>query len=141
MNPTNIVAATAAALATAVPGAAAQDDSYYVKVKPNLGLKVTPKNDPFAPFRYTAKGKLGLNGAPVAQGCRGRVSLRVRRGARTVTRATTRLAPDCTYSRTLKVRQSKLNGLDRGTLKVSARFSGNKVLQPDSAVNKKVTFG
>jgi hypothetical protein len=141
MNASHVLAAATAALATVVPGAAAQDDSYYVKVKPNLGLKVKPKRDRIAPFKYVATGKLGLNGAPKKQGCKGTVSLRVRRGARTVAKGTTRITPGCTYSKKLKVRKSKLNGLKSGTLKFSARFGGNTVLQPDSAPNKNVRFG
>jgi hypothetical protein len=135
------LAAATAALATVVPGAAAQDDSYYVKVKPNLGLKVTPKKDSRAPFKYTASGKLGLNGAPKKLGCKGTVALRIRRGAKTVAKGTTKVTPACVYKKQLKVKKSKLKGLKSGTLKVSARFGGNKVLQPDSAPNKKVTFG
>ena len=141
MNPTHILAASAAALGILVPGAAAQDSSYYAKIKPNLGLKVTPKRDRFAPFKYKAAGKLGLNGAS-GVACSGKVSLRVRKGARTVARGTTKIdATTCTYERKLKVKTAKLRGVKHGTLKVSARFGGNKVLQPDSASNRKVKFG
>lgn len=150
MSPLNILAASAAAAATlvpvagaqvAVPVAEAQDESYYVKVKPNLGLRVTPKRDAVAPYRYTAKGILDPNGAPAEASCEGTVRLRVRRGARTVARGTTRITPLCDYTETFRVSRRKLGGLRRGTLKVSARFGGNTVLQPDSAPNKKVKFG
>ena len=149
MSSLNILAASAAAVATLVPVAGApvppvaeaQDQAYYVKVKPNLGLRVAPRNDPVAPYRYTAKGILDPNGAPAEASCEGTVRLRVRRGARTVARGATRITPQCDYTEKLVVTRSKVRGLRRGTLKVSARFGGNTVLQPDSAPNKKATFG
>ena len=150
MDLTQIVAASAAALAVGVPGAAAQDlgipgaaadDQYYVKVKPNLAVKVAPKRDRFAPFRYTASRKLGLNGAPREAGCQGNVFLRVRRGARTVTKGTTRIDSECMFTKKLIVKARKVRPLTRGTLKVSARFGGNAVLQPDAAPVRKVQFG
>ena len=141
MDPTAILAAAAAALGPGAPASAAQDDTYYVKVKPALSLVARPKVDRFAPFRYTTSGRLTLNGAPASQGCRGSVMLRVLKGSRTVVKGRTRIQPDCTYRKPLTVRTGKLRGETSGTLRISARFGGNDVLQPDQAPNRKVRFG
>jgi hypothetical protein len=140
--------AVLAQLIPGLPGAPDQtppsDDPYYpAKVRPTLSMKVRPKADPVKPYRFTLSGDLQRNGVDPFAGCRGRVAMRIRRGDTTVAKGRVKLLSDCTFSKRLTLRTSRLSPKEKdgGVLRITARFSGNRALQAASAPQRKATFG
>ncbi len=120
------------------------DDPYYpAKVRPTLAMKVRPKADATKPYRFTMSGKLQLNGVDPSAGCRGRITIRMRRGDITVAKGRVNLGSDCRFSKRLTLNTSKLPAKEKvgGVLRVSGRFSGNEALQAASAPQRKAAFG
>ena len=99
-----------------------------VRVLPSLSLKVTPKRDRRAPYRFTAKGE--VSAPSVVGACAGRVTVRIKRGKRTLSSRTVDVRSDCTYRARFKL---STRAARRTRLKVKAAFKGNDVLLPVSA--------
>lgn len=120
------------------------DDPYGpAKVRPTLAAKVRPKADPVKPYRFTTFGDLQLNGVDPFAGCRGRVAIRIRRGDITVAKGRVNLLSDCTFKKAMRLNTARLPRKEKagGTLRITARFSGNEALQAASAPQRKATFG
>ena len=100
-----------------------------------LSARVTPARDRRAPYRFRASGTLSRpTGVTQAQGCTGGiVSVRVRRGAGTVSTRRTNLRRNCTYSTTVTGRA--------GRLRVRAQFLGNDVLASRTSSTRTVRAG
>jgi hypothetical protein len=109
----------------------------------SLSVRFTPARDRTLPFRFTTSGTLNLpSGGLVsrAQGCRGVVSVQVKRGSRTISTRRATLQPTCTYSSTVVFRDTTRTGR-RGALKVTVRFLGNEVLARRSASPRSFRIG
>ena len=100
-----------------------------------LSARVTPAHDGRTPYRFRASGTLSPpTGVTRAQGCKeGIVSVRVRRGATTVSTRRATLRRNCTYSTTVTGRA--------GSLRVRAQFLGNGVLAPRTSPTRTVHAG
>lgn len=95
----------------------------------SVSLALSPTRDASAPFRFTARGTVGLPaGVTRAQGCSGTVSIRLRRGRVTLGSGNATVRANCTYARSFTVSSSQ-----EGTVTGTARFNGNDVLRPRSA--------
>ena len=103
-----------------------------------LTSRVRPRRDTTDPYRFTTTGRLNLpTGVTRAQGCKGRVSVQVKAGKKTVSTRRVRLRSDCTYrSRVTFTIPRRLNP---ERLQVVARFLGNEVMAPRRASRKRVT--
>lgn len=100
-----------------------------------LSARITPARDRRAPYRFAASGTLSRpTGVTRAQGCReGVVSVRVKRGAATVSTRRANLRRNCTYSTTVTSRA--------GSLRVRAQFLGNSVLAARASPTRAVRAG
>jgi hypothetical protein len=100
-----------------------------------LSARVAPARDRRAPYRFRASGTLSRPaGVTQAQGCKeGVVSVRVKRGATTVSTRQTNLRRNCTYATTVTGRA--------GSLRVRAQFLGNAVLTPHVSSTRMVRAG
>lgn len=95
-----------------------------------LGLRVRPKSDTTLPHSFTARGRLVLpKGMSRRRGCRGRVTVTVKRGKSTISRRTTKLRRDCRYRKRVSFSEPERLGSAR-TLKFKARFQGNRRVLP-----------
>ena len=95
---------------------------------------VTPTRDRFAPFEYRTKGRIRLpRGVTRLQGCgKGRVSVQVKRGSKTISSRRVALGKKCGFSsRVVFYERSRVG---RGTLRFVVRFLGNSVLIPRSGL-------
>lgn len=100
------------------------------KLRTTLTLSATPRRDLRLPFRYTFRGRLGLPaGTNRAAVCGGKVTLRLRKGLRTVARGSVRLSKSCSYQKRVSIFNTKLIGRKRGTLTVTAAFGGTAALK------------
>jgi Tol biopolymer transport system component len=113
------------------------------RVRPtSLTVRVRPGRDRTLPFRYVVRGRLGLPAVvPAANGCRGRVSIRVKRGKRTVLTRRARLSSSCRYRRVVSLKSTRRLRATRGRLKVRVVFRGNTVLSRRVGPARFVRFG
>jgi hypothetical protein len=108
----------------------------------SLTARVRPRRDRELPFRYVVRGRLGLPAVvPAANGCRGRVSIRVKRGKRTVLTRRARLSSSCRYRRVVSFKSTRRLHASRGRLKVRVVFPGNTVLSRRVGPARFVRFG
>lgn len=99
------------------------------------------KRDRSLPFRYTTKGRIVLpEGVRAADGCAGKVSVQIKRGRKTVSNRRAKVKPNCTFRSKVKFTLRNRLG-DKGKLKFTVRFLGNKVLLPKKAKPLKRRFG
>jgi DNA-binding beta-propeller fold protein YncE len=99
----------------------------------SLRLRVSPSRDRRAPYRFIVTGRLARPaGVSAADGCRGRVSVRVGRRERV-----TGLRRDCILRVTVRLPRSTR----RGRLRVRATFTGNAALEPRAARSVVVRVG
>lgn len=108
----------------------------------SLSARVSPARDRKAPYRFTARGRLGLPaGVTAAQGCgKGVVSTQVKVGSRTISTRRATLRRDCSYSSTVSFSSRARLGRS-GRLKVTVRFLGNEVLGLRTASSRIVRAG
>jgi hypothetical protein len=113
------------------------------RAKPlSMTARVRPRRDRELPFRYVVRGRLGLPAVvPAVNGCRGRVSIRVKRGKRTVLARRARLSSSCRYRRVLSFKSTRRLRASRGRLKVRVVFPGNTVLSRRVGPARFVRFG
>jgi Tol biopolymer transport system component len=108
----------------------------------SLSARAKPRRDRKLPFRYVVAGRLGRPAVvPVAEACRGRVSIKVKKGRRTVVARRARLTKSCRYRKTLAVKSTRRLRASRGRLKVTVSFPGNGVLTSRRAKSRVVRFG
>jgi hypothetical protein len=102
-----------------------------------IGLVVSPKRDRKLPLQFNVSGRLRAPaGVKLAQACNGRMTVKLRRRAKTVAIKKPRLrlrAGRCVYSTKLGLRTRKRIGKRTKRLTVTARFPGNTVLKARSA--------
>ncbi|HEX8084571.1 MAG TPA: tannase/feruloyl esterase family alpha/beta hydrolase [Solirubrobacteraceae bacterium] len=103
-----------------------------------LSLRVRPRVDVRAPYRFTARGRLLLPSFVTADyGCgEGVVSVQIKAGGRTISTRRVRLRNDCTFRSAVTFRARRRLG--RGVLRVVARFEGNSTMAPISASVRRV---
>jgi CotH kinase protein len=102
-----------------------------------LTTRVTPGRDERRPYRFTISGSLLLPpGLSRATACNGRVAVRIKAGARTVSLRRATLRKSCTFASTVTFRKRGFGG--RRKLTVQAHFEGNGSLLPRSAATKTV---
>ncbi|HEV2787239.1 MAG TPA: hypothetical protein VGV67_12655, partial [Solirubrobacteraceae bacterium] len=81
------------------PGATPSDPVPAARRGGRLSARVTPAADRRAPYRFVVSGRLTLPGGIArSAGCRGRVSVQVKRGATTISTRRVSLTRTCTYS-------------------------------------------
>jgi Fibronectin type III domain len=103
------------------------------KQRPKLTLKGTPSRDRKAPFKFRFSGRLRLpTGVTKANGCKGTVTIKVKRRSTVIKRGTAKLSSGCTYRKTLRLSTSKLSK-HKARLLVTGRFNGNAALLTASA--------
>jgi hypothetical protein len=106
-----------------------------------LSVKARPTHDRTLPYRFTFTGKLTLpKGISRSVGCRGRVSVQIKNGKKTISTRRAKLSKRCTYRQrvTFSVK-SRLKS--QGKLKVTVRFIGNAALKPKRAKQLYVRYG
>ncbi len=98
-----------------------------------LSARVTPPADRRAPYRFRIAGTLTRpRGVVRVVGCRGRISVQVKRGGTTISTRRVSLKRDCTYR--VNVSFANRRRLGNATrLKFTARFAGNAVVLPVTA--------
>jgi 6-phosphogluconolactonase (cycloisomerase 2 family) len=108
-----------------------------------LSFSAKPKRDRKLPFKFTFSGKLTLPaGVSAAQGCTGKVALRVKRGKKTVLKKSAKVSSACKWKVVATFKNRKKLGKKRsGTLTATARFGGNAAVLAKSAKAVKVRFG
>jgi hypothetical protein len=92
------------------------------KPRPKLRLRVSPARDRRAPYRFRITGRLmPPDFVSLARACKGRATLAVRAGHRTVRRRTLRIRSDCRVAATVAVRRPR-------RLRFVLRFRGTPAL-------------
>jgi PKD repeat protein len=108
---------------------AALGDRSRVALK-SFTVKVTPKRDAALPINLTMSGKLGLPaGVNRADACKGRVSVIVKVGKKTVSRRTVAVTDACTFKSKVQFRDRERLG-KATRVRIQTRFQGNAVLLP-----------
>lgn len=94
---------------------------------------MTPASDVRAKFRFRTSGRLTLpSGISRSTGCKGRVSVQVKRGSVTLSTRRVSLRKDCTYSSTVTFSDARRFAKVK-RLKLTARFLGNTRVSPATA--------
>ena len=102
-----------------------------------LSVRVSPRRDRTRPYRFRTSGRLLLpKGMAAADGCRGRVSVQVRAGRRTISTRRARVRSTCTFASRLTLRSPRRLG--RGRLSFTVRFLGNDAVRPYRAKARRV---
>ena len=124
----------------AVPGPTVVKDPPRVAPR-GLTALVTPARDRKFPYRFTTRGTLSLPaGMSPAQGCKGVITVQIKRGKKTISTRRVDVKPNCTYSVAASF-AVKSRVPRRGTLRIRARFNGNNVLLPARAKEVRVRYG
>jgi streptogramin lyase len=96
-----------------------------------LSLRAKPRRDRRRPYRFRALGTVVLPPSVAkSAGCRGKVLLWLRRGARTIAAAPARIGRDCRFAGRIAVPRKAGS---KGKLGLVARFPGNAALLPRTA--------
>ena len=121
----------AAPLATpAATPAAAPVAAPIVRKRGRLSAAVTPSSDLRPAYVFRASGRLTLPaGVSKAAGCKGRVSVQVKRGAVTISTRRASLTRNCTYSSRVAFANKRRFGT-AAKLKFTVRFLGNARVSP-----------
>lgn len=107
-----------------------------VRRRGSLSARVTPSTDLRVPFVFRTTGRLTLpSGVTRAQGCKGRVSVQVKRGGTTISTRRVSLTRSCTYSLRVSFGNSRRFGRSK-KLKFTARFLGNALVLRDTAPSR-----
>jgi len=118
--------ATPAATAPAAAPAAAP----IVRKRGRLSAAVTPSSDLRPAYVFRASGRLTLPaGVSKAAGCKGRISVQVKRGAVTISTRRASLTRNCTYSSRVAFANKRRFGT-AAKLKFTVRFLGNARVSP-----------
>jgi WD40 repeat protein len=108
----------------------------------SLSARVKPKRDRRLPFKYVVRGRLGRpSTVPAALACRGRVTIKVAKGRRTITSRRARLSRACRYRKAVVIRSARHLRVSKGRLSVSVTFAGNGVLTSRRGSRRVVRFG
>jgi hypothetical protein len=127
---------------SATPTPTGPAGSHRLKVK--LVLRVRPKRDRSLPYRYTVTGRVVLpkkSSKAALCGKGGKVSMRLRRGAKTLSARSKTLGKSCRVRIRIKLPASKMDKGRPATVKLSARFAGNSRLRSATAKRVRVKAG
>ncbi|HEY5316391.1 MAG TPA: hypothetical protein VIJ20_00315 [Solirubrobacteraceae bacterium] len=93
-----------------------------------LGAKVSPRTATSFPYHYTVKGKLSApKGVSAKQACTGTITLKVKRGKKTISTTHTKIGKKCTWKASVTLtKKGKVPG--SGKLQITPSFGGNKTL-------------
>ena len=106
------------------------------RVRGRLSMRVTPTRDLRAPYRFTTTGRLTLpRGVTASTGCRGRVSVQVKRGASTISTRRVSLRRNCTFSSVVTF-ASRARFASSRSLRFTVRFLGNARISPVTAASR-----
>ncbi|WP_246086626.1 hypothetical protein [Nocardioides humi] len=108
------------------------DSPPSAKAATALQLEAKPKRDRKAPYAYRVRGRVDGVFPADAIRCQGTVRLTVKKGGRTLKKATTALSADCTFAKRVKVTRAKLGTGKRTKLTIKVRFPGNPALEPST---------
>ena len=124
-----------AAVVTPQPAAAGAATPATARRRGRLSARVTPARDLRAPYRFTITGRLTLpRGISRAVGCRGPVSVTIKRGGTTISsRRVFVQRRDCTYRSTVTFATARRFGMTIPQLRITARFLGNARIAPATA--------
>lgn len=112
------------------------------RLAPALTLRTRPRRDRKAPYAYRATGRLRLPpGVSRAQGCTGRITVRIRRGRRPAGTATVALRSNCRYAKRIVATRGLPRSSRRGRLTIRASFGGNDALLGDRSGRRIVGYG
>ena len=106
-------------------------------------LSAKPARDRTKPYAFTATGQVRLPSGQTAAACAGgKVTVRLKRGVKSLVTRTATLNSSCTYSQklTYKVSGSGVLRASR-TLRITARFLGTARLKASSAPTRTVKAG
>jgi PKD repeat protein len=107
----------------------------------SLSARTTPARDRSLPYVFKTTGRLGLpSGVTRVNGCKGRVTVTVKAGKKTISRRTTSLRTSCSYSSQVTFRDRKRIGTAT-RVRVTARFQGNAALSARSSRTHSVRVG
>jgi Big-like domain-containing protein/PA domain-containing protein len=99
---------------------------YDQKKKPKITAKARPKRDKKKPFVFKVSGRLKLpSGVSKANGCKGKVSIKAKKGKKTIGSKKTSIKKSCSYKTKVKLRK---NAGKRGKAKFQVKFLGNDKL-------------
>lgn len=117
------------ARSSAAPAAGGSTPGAGHRLKPRVSLRVTPRRDRRAPYRFRVAGRVLLpRGVTRAQACgSGTISLKVRSGGRTVARKRMKVGSKCRFRTRITFK------LRYGRTLFNARFNGNRALVSASA--------
>lgn len=108
-----------------VPKAPTPPTTTPARRRGRLSARVTPGTDRRAPFRFRTSGRLTLpSGISRSVGCKGRVSVQIKRGSATLSTRRVTLARNCTYSARVQFVNPRRFGRAK-RLKFTVRFLGN----------------
>jgi hypothetical protein len=124
----DIVNTCALATTRSAPAAGGSTPAVGHRLKPRLRLRVSPRRDRRAPYRFRISGRVVLpRGVTRKQACgSGTVSLKARSDGRTVARKGMRLNSKCAFGSRIRILRRRLD--DDKRLVFVARFSGNRAL-------------
>jgi hypothetical protein len=97
------------------------------KPKPKLSLRVSPRRDRRAPFKFRVSGRLIRPAGVGADGCQGFVNVSVRGRGRSQLVRNISLTRTCRFRVTVKLKSARKFGR---RLRIQARFAGNAKLRP-----------
>lgn len=98
-----------------------------------LTVRVTPRRDLRTPYRFTTSGRLTLpRGVAPSAGCRGRVSVQVKRGRTTISTRRVFLRRNCMF-RSVVTFRNRVRFASRRSLRFTVRFLGNARVLPVTA--------
>jgi len=101
--------------------------------KGKISATVSPARDTRAPYRFRTSGKLTLpSGMTRAVGCRGRVSVQIKRGNVTISTRRVSLTRTCTFSSRVSF-ANRRRFARAARLKFTVRFLGNSRVSPATA--------
>ncbi len=121
---------------TPPPGVTPPVQTPAVRRRGRLSARVTPPADRRAPYRFRIAGTLTRpSGVSRASGCRGRISVQVKRGGATISTKRVFLRRDCTYRVNVSFANRRRLGSTK-RLKFTARFAGNAVVLPATAPSR-----
>jgi len=107
--------------------------SSVVRRRGRLSATVTKAVDLRAPFRFRTSGRLTLpSGIAKSVGCKGRVSVQVKRGTVTLSTRRVFLRKDCSYAVTVSFANARRFARVK-RLRFTARFAGNPRVSPTTA--------
>jgi hypothetical protein len=96
-------------------------------------VRVTPRSDLRPPYRFRASGRLTLpRGMTATAGCRGRVSVQVKRGGTTISTRRVFVRRNCTFSSVVAFR-TRARFASSTRLRFTVRFLGNARVAPVTA--------